>query len=301
MTGQSVYERMRALVELRYPNYADLWHGTRKEFGAAWEAEFSEAIALIFGAIEAGWDEPIDGYAEFCTDALRSQIFFERHGHYKASSYGEVTKAYYHNADFMCRCYLPGMFISHFIWPHHHRMLRYFRSLMTDLRGTIRSFYEIGTGCGLYSKELLQLVPESRGEGFDISEYALSFTNRVLVAFGLADRYKVHQQDILTHPPDEPADLVISQEVLEHLEDPEVFLRGLAAMTRRGGYAYIAAAVNAGHVDHIYLYRSPREIADQITAAGFAIIDQRSEYAYTNKPMELRPCHTGFLCRRGSA
>src|SRR5262245_28070850 len=121
----------------------------------------------------------------------------------------------------MQRRYLPGMYLSHFVWPHHQRMLRYFRRVAMMLRDRPHTFYEVGTGCGIYSKETLRLLPESRGVGFDISEYALAFTDRVVKAFGLASRYSVRRQDVLTDPPTELADLVINQEVLEHLEDPQ--------------------------------------------------------------------------------
>lgn len=83
--------------------------------------------------------------------------------------------------------------------------------------------------------------------------------------------------------------------MLEHLEDPVAYLRSLFAMIRPGGYAYVAAALNAGHVDHIYLYRSPAEIEAQLVQVGFKIIEQRSELAYSGKPIDITPCHAGFF------
>ena len=82
------------------------------------------------------------------------------------------------------------------------------------------------------------------------------------------------------------------------MEDPVAYMRALYGMVRSGGYAYIAAAINAAHVDHIYLYRSPDEVAAEIKEAGFAILKRHSEMAYAGKPREVTPCHAGFLCRR---
>lgn len=287
---------MLAEIRASYPNYADLWEGTRNEFGPSWEEEFNASVAALFGFNPESWKEAIDGYAEFCTDALRSQIYFERKGHYKASSYAAVAEQYYHNPDFMLRCYLPGMFLSHYIWPHHHRMLRYFRGLMSNL-GQARTFSEVGTGCGMYSKEALALLPHVRGIGYDISSHSLSYTARVVGAFGSADRYRTEVRDILVNPPG-TADFVICQEVLEHLENPAEFVQGLFRMTRPGGYSYISAAINAGHVDHIYLYRNPDEVLRHLTDAGFTVIDSKAEFAYGGKPVEVTPCHGAFLCRR---
>lgn len=292
----SIYQQMLTVIRARYPAYANVWESSRKEFGEEWEEEFNASVAALFGLNPDAWKEAIDGYAEFCTDALRAQIYFERKGKYKASSYAEVAEACYHNPDFMLRCYLPGMFLSHFIWPHHHRMLGYFRGLKPHL-ASVRTFSEVGTGCGMYSKEALALLPEVRGAGYDISSHSLSFTERVIKSFGLGDRYRTEVRDIVANTP-EPADFVICQEVLEHLENPAEFVCSLFDMTKPGGLAYISAAINASHVDHIYLYRSPDEVLHHLTEAGFQIVDSRAEYAYGGKPIEITPCHGAFLCRR---
>lgn len=289
------YDRLYQLVRQKYPNYADVWERSRQEFGEAWRAEFSNAIMMMFGASEYGWASAVDGYAAFCTDALRAQIYFERNGRYKASSYSDVAAACYHNPDFMFRAYLPGLFLSHYVWPHHFRMLSWFRSLMARI--TVKSFSEVGTGCGLYSIDGLRIFNKCSGVGYDISEHALKFTAQAVQNYGYGSRYKTRVQDVLANQP-EASDLVICQEVLEHIEDPAGFCVGLFKMTRPGGHAYITAAINAGHVDHIYLYRSFDQTLDHIRQAGFEVVASHEEYAYAGKPIELTPCVGGALARR---
>ena len=241
----------------------------------------------------------MEGYAEFCTEALRAQVFFEKHGHYKASNYQEVLKECYHSSDYMEKRYLPGQYLSHSIWPHHQRMLRHFTEvLLPKISGDVALFYEIGVGCGMYSQKTLQALPAVRGIGYDISDYALKFTYRVLQAHGLADRYEIRNQDIISNPIEQKADFIICQEVLEHLEDPQAFIHGLFAAARPGGWAYITAAINAAHTDHIYLYRSPDEVSAQITQAGWEILDTQIECNYPEKPVEFRPTIAGFLARK---
>ncbi len=292
------FDRMLQMMKQRYPNFSNLWEQSREDFGPQWEDDIDLALAKVFGDDANAVEEIVDGYAEFSTDAVRSQIYFERKGEYKASDYDEVAKTYYHNRDFMFRCYLPGMLVSHFVWPHHFRMLSWFRTLLADLAPDIKTFCEVGTGCGLYSEQVMERVPGSRGVGYDISESALEFTKRVAVSFGHGDHYQTAVCNIITDPPKEQYDLALSQEVLEHLEDPIAYMRALREMLRPGGYAYIAAAVNAAHVDHIYLYRSPDDVAAEIEEAGFTILKRHAELAYAGKPQELTPCHAGFLCRR---
>lgn len=294
---ESTFQQMFALVEGSYPNYAGAWSEARTTNGGSWEKEISERIALVFGSMpNDDWREAVDGYAEFCTDALRAQVFFERHGRYPESDYDTVVAACYADEDYMNRRYLPGQYLSHYIWPHHFRMLSRYRDvLLGGVSSEIRNFYEVGVGCGMYSLQTLLRRPECRGIGFDISPFSTAFTARVVKAHGLADRYETRTQDAFVNGPSELADLVISQEVLEHLPDPANFVAQLRSMTRPDGWGYITAAINAAHTDHIYLYRSPNEVVEQLERAGWVIVDKQIESNYPEKPEQFRPTIAGFL------
>jgi hypothetical protein len=89
-------------------------------------------------------------------------------------------------------------------------------------------------------------------------------------AFGLSDRYTIVLQDVVANAI--PAcEWLLCVEVLEHLEDPVKFLNVLRAALKPGGRAFITAALNAPHVDHIYLYRDPEQVLDQLRSAGFSL------------------------------
>lgn len=296
----SAFDRLQVLLASRYPNYASLWLKSREEFGPDWEADISRNIERVFGVDDgSAWQAAVDGYAEFCTDALRAQVFFEKTGRYKASNYADVARECYHSADYMERRYLPGQYLSHYIWPHHQRMLKGFLDhMLPKVFAGSGTFYEVGVGCGMYSQMLLQRFPRLTGVGIDISEFSLRFTEAVVRAHGLADRYRTLALDIATPALPPPADLVVCQEVLEHLEDPASFVTRLYALTGPGRHAYISAAINAAHTDHIYLYRSDAEVAGQIARAGFRILDRQVESSYPEKPLQFRPTIAGFLCER---
>ncbi|MCD4832080.1 MAG: methyltransferase [Anaerohalosphaeraceae bacterium] len=293
---KNLYERMNKM----YPVYAPLWMESLEQFGEQWEEEISLNISRVFGSeYNERWDEAISGYAEFCTEALRAQCYFEKTGAYKATSYEETVEECYHSADYMKKRYLPGQYLSHYIWPHHQKMLRRFiNNLLPQIMQNVSLFYEVGVGCGMYSQWALNTIPKACGIGYDISDYALEFTLRVAKSHGYGERYKIINQNIIDEPIERKADLVISQEVLEHLDKPQLFIDSLYSAVRSGGWGYITAAINAAHTDHIYLYRSPEEVQQQLENAGWQICDTQIESNYPQKPIEKRPTIVGFLVRK---
>jgi hypothetical protein len=292
--------KMRDLLKIRYPFLVKQWSESLDSFGEEWKLEFSQRVASMFGADQTDrWEEAITGYAEFCVDAMRAQAYFEKNGRYRASSYQECYDACYNNSDYMERRYLPGQYLSHYVWPHHQRMLRNFRDrVLPTVRETTSLFYEVGVGCGLYSLTSLECLRAVKGVGVDISKFSLNFTNRVIQNHGYGDRYDIMQHDIFDSVIDPKCDFIICQEVLEHLENPEYFVTRLFDMTKLGGYGYITAAVNAGHTDHIYLYRSPKEVEAHITAAGWKIIDIHTEENYPEKPLSFRPVIVSYFTQK---
>lgn len=158
-------------------------------------------------------------------------------------------------------------------------------------------FFEVGVGCGMYSKITLDNKPGIRGIGFDISQHSLDYTGRVMKSFGYESRYRLENRDI-RYGYDVKADFLICQEVLEHLENPAEFCRWLFDMIRPGGQAFITAALNAGHSDHIFLIRHPVEVEKMLTDAGFHIARIQEESAPGSKPRNLTPSLAGFLCAK---
>jgi 2-polyprenyl-3-methyl-5-hydroxy-6-metoxy-1,4-benzoquinol methylase len=300
VTDFEKYSLVCDAMEQRYPVIAPVWRAAFDRFGDAWLHEFVRNVEVIYGTVGATTAarlvEALDAYAEFANDSMRNQVFFEKHGRYRASSYADVRRDCYLNEDHMTRCYLPGMYLSHFLWPQHFHMLTGFRSTILPRVREAKLFYEVGVGCGIYSKVTLEAIPNATGVGLDISPYALEFTHEMLQAFGLGDRYKVLNQDIRDGAP--PCDFLICQEVLEHLENPAEFCVWLSNLVRPGGHAYITAALNAAHSDHIYLFREPRELEDMVRAAGFQPLHGQEEFAPGRKPRATTPSLAGFMCER---
>ena len=303
MTDAKKWAVLCGAMQARFPVLASVWMQAHDRFGEAWLPDCIRNIERLYGVIDeplsAPLQEMLDGYAEFAADAMRNQVHYERTGRYRASSYAEVAATCYHNEEHMTRRYLPGMYVSHYLWPQHYHMLKGFTEVLLPRVRHSRLFFEVGVGCGVYSRCTLETLPDVQGIGFDISEYALNFTADVVAAAGLRARYQTVRQDI-RHGYRDLADFLVCQEVLEHLENPGEFCSWLRNMIRPGGWAYITAALNAAHSDHIFHFRDPAQLEAMLRDAGLQPVHLQEECAPGNKPRHLTPSLAGFLCQRPS-
>ena len=271
----SSYPGVRCLERIFRETYPFMGESVRRAysvFGPEWARELEELLGRMFPA-DSDLAAAAKGYVNFALDAMRLQKRFERELRYIPKSHAEASGEVYHNEAYMMGLYLPGILLSHLLWPHHYRQRRFFEmSFLEDMRraGAAR-FCEVGVGTGFYSRVVLVGLPGVIGTGYDISAFSRFYGERQAAAFGVADRFRVCLQDVVANPPAEETDWLVSVEVLEHLEDPPRFLRGLRQLLRPGGKAFITAALNAANADHIYLYRSPGEVTAQLADAGFAV------------------------------
>jgi SAM-dependent methyltransferase len=284
-----------------YPVLATPFVSAEARFGPRWADEAVPAIEGLYGTITEPLSDrlkvAVGCYAEFANDSMRHQVMYERTGKYRASNYEDVRAALYDNADHMTQNYLPGMWFSHFVWPQHYFSLLGFMDCVLPRVEDNGVFFEVGVGCGMYSKVTMDHKPAMRGIGFDISQHSLDYTGQVVQSFGYGSRYKLENRDV-RHGYEVKADFLICQEVLEHLENPAEFCRWLYDMIRPGGQAFITAALNAGHSDHIFLMHHPLEVENMLTDAGFHILRMQEEAAPGSKPRNLTPSLAGFLCSK---
>lgn len=263
--------RMQALFDQRYKLSRALIGRATESFGQEWCDDF-EAVIESLCADDEELQAATKGYVAFAIDSMRRQKAFELTRQYPAKSYEQAAAEVYFNEAHMMREYLPGLLLSHFLWPHHYRQLRFFdtaflapMSLARDAR-----FAEVGVGTAVYSRRILSRLERAKGAGYDISPSSCAFAKRHLACAGVGHRFMMHQQDIMAHQI-EPVPWLVCVEVLEHLEQPIQFLKALRSGLAPGGRAFITAALNAAHTDHIYLYKNGEEVHEHLLAAGFAL------------------------------
>jgi hypothetical protein len=151
------------------------------EFGAPWRRDFEAMLERLY-AEEDALDNAVRGYGSFVIDSMRRQKQFEKERCYPAKSYAEAAKEVYLNDDYMERQYLPGLLLSHYLWTHHYQQLTYFKAFFVEAMRSraVRTFAEVGVGTGIYSRALLEGLPEACGTGFDISPLSATLLRTVL-------------------------------------------------------------------------------------------------------------------------
>jgi SAM-dependent methyltransferase len=262
---------LQQLFRTQYGFLKDAVDRIASMFGPPWVEDFEESLQTLFPAGDS-LARAARGYAKFVMNLLRAQRRFEKELAYPAKTYAEAMQEVYLDAEYMASEYLPGLLLSHYLWPHHYHQLRFFETAYISqmLLHDRPHFAEVGVGTGMYSRRVLQRAPGARGDGFDISPASHAFAQEHVRAFGFEDRWDAHLKDV-TEEKGGPWEWLLCIEVLEHLEDPVALLRALREMLADGGRAFITAALNAAHVDHIYLYRSADEVIAQLEKAGFAL------------------------------
>lgn len=263
--------KLRAIFNASHRLSRDLVDRAFNRFGHEWANDFEDGLATLCPD-EANLTAAAKGYSAFAFDSMRRQKLFEFAREYPHKTYAQAAGETYFNAEHMMREYLPGLLLSHFLWPHHYRQLQFFDMAFA---GAMRlseqqQFAEVGVGTAVYSRRLLARLPDSTGNGYDISPSSCHFAQRQIKALGAQARYSIFEQDVIAEPiPTVP--WMVCVEVLEHLEQPVEFLRSIRSALAPGGKAFITAALNSAHADHIYLYRNSEEVWEHLRAAGFTL------------------------------
>ena len=242
----------------------------------ALEAELDDLFAYISYAKTQCL--PVDYLAEcydlIVKDTLREQLYFQRHGRYRYSTFDEVAKSVYFDDEYM-RKYMHGLAITAYLWPNHRDLHRYFaRTIPAAQRG---KYLEIGPGHGMYMMTAMRKSKYDQFDGIDLSPTSVAMTRALLGdgVFGSFQNYRIFEQDFLDSDfvPDSYAAVVMG-EVLEHVEEPAIFLDRIRQVATSDAYIFITTPINAPAIDHIYLFDSFQSIESLVSDAELRIVDK---------------------------
>ena len=108
--------------------------------------------------------------------------------------------------------------------PVHRRQREQLLKLISTLH--VKTVLDVGCGAGDNLSALSQAMPHLQLAGADVSAEALALTSKRVPGVTL------HQFDAQTHALDQKFDLVMSIQVIEHLEDDVSALRNMGTMSK---------------------------------------------------------------------
>lgn len=263
-----------AISRSLFANLGNTIEDLTNEYGQAYLDDFEASLVMLRQAFpEKEWPKwAAEGFLKFSRDVLREELRFKKTGSYTHSGDEQtlVAEKIYNDPGVMEGSYLVGLFITYFLWPHHYRILNFFRKAFLDTEGEVAHFAEWGVGHGLHCRMARDRWPRASISGFDLSPSSLEFTRRMLA--GTTGDNELTLQDV-TKISEGRVDRLVCSEVLEHVADPARVLKNIRACLAPGGIAFVTGAVMSPQIDHIYLFETDQHLINMIAEAGLTIID----------------------------
>jgi SAM-dependent methyltransferase len=165
--------------------------------------------------------------------------------------------------------------------------------LVTDVvrRRGARRVLDVGCGSGVNLRHVAAASPTATGAGIDVDPSVVALARRSLAAWGLADRFAVHEADVRDLPDlPGPWDLVLLLQNVYYFDgaDRTELLRRLRWLASPGGAVLVATAVPdardpaAAHLDVVLRSTAGNtplptvaELRADLTAAGFNHVEVR--------------------------
>ncbi len=205
---------------------------------------------------------------------MEDQKYFLENGHYRYSSFKDVEELY-KTSSYM-ESYVVGLGLSTYLWHVHRGMMRFFFEHCKRLTKGGK-YLEIGPGHGEYFITAMENTDFDSYCAVDISETSVNIT-KSFCEYSLGNatnkNYQVLHKNFFDYTPKDKFDAVIMGEVLEHVENPKMFLEKIYDVANDDAFIYITTAINAPQPDHIYHFRTIDEVLDLFRNTKLGVVDQ---------------------------
>lgn len=165
------------------------------------------------------------------------------------------------------------------------------RRVLPEIEGNYSDILDIGSGQGIITYEIARRLPQSEVVGIDILEHLVERDNRVAKKIGLKNcRFEV--MDIMNMDYENHFDLVVTVDILEHIENDEKALQQFSKVLKPEGelllhvpayerrWLFFGWKVNFDVEGHFRPGYSIEDISNKITDAGFEIVEARYTYGW---------------------
>lgn len=221
-----------------------------------------------------------ESYLTMLNDTMKETNFFAQNGHYRYSSFNEVKDKVYFNTDYMKK-YMVGLALSSYIWLAHIKIRKFFTEYIDNIKSG-KNYLEIGPGHGEFFTRAVKSRKFTNYLGVDLSPTSIELT-KDMVSYQVGELAKCCNflcEDFFSFKPDKNADLIVIGEVLEHVENPLLFLKKSREILSENGEIFATIPINAPAIDHIYLFSHPDDVENLAKDANLKI--KQSEYCIAN-------------------
>jgi 2-polyprenyl-3-methyl-5-hydroxy-6-metoxy-1,4-benzoquinol methylase len=272
----AAYPSLAKMIERQIAAFPDNEEALQKRFAKDDEAHLrlaDDLARLILLVAGPEVDTICADYRWLANMVLQEEDFFRRNGRYRLSKFQDALDQVYNDRVFMTR-YMNGLLATQLWWRNHTEVLGFFRDRFVAENAPGFSHLEVGPGHGLFLYMAAMSPRCGSAEGWDISDASLAGTRKALDAMEVKRDVALRKVDLFASPAGSFQSIAFS-EVLEHLEQPLDALRILHGLLADGGRIFVNAPVNSPAPDHLFLFRTPEEVAELVEKAGFTVVETK--------------------------
>ncbi|KTD60703.1 class I SAM-dependent methyltransferase [Legionella shakespearei] len=225
-----------------------------------------------------------ESYKTIMSSVIMETMYFQEHKKYRYSRFAEVADSVYYNEEYMSQ-YMHGVLISLFFWPNHLKLYRFFCTTLP--KNKTGDYLEIGPGHGYFFKAAVEQSNYQRFFGIDLSETSIQQTKNLLdITHPEQSNIHLYCSDFFAYPFQEQSfDAIVMGEVLEHVENPQDFLKKIALLAKKDAYIFVTTCLFAPIIDHIYEFHDLGEIETLFLECGLKI-KESCILPYVDKTLE---------------
>jgi SAM-dependent methyltransferase len=163
----------------------------------------------------------------------------------------------------------------------------------------VKIILDAGSGFGQYTYRMARWFPKSQIKAVDIKLEQIADCKQFMQKVGLAERVKFELGDLTQFQENEKYDLVLSVDVMEHIEEDVLVFRNFYASMKNGGMLLISTPSDQGGSDshdhdheegvHGFIDEHVRdgynisEIESKLKSVGFSKVETRYSYGKPGK------------------
>lgn len=171
----------------------------------------------------------------------------------------------------------------------------YFSFALRQLPGSApRDILDAGSGIGAYTLRLAKAFPGASVLGWDVDLRKVELATDVAREAGIRNAHFEHRDICADDLPESAFDLVLSIDVLEHIDDHTAALRNLRHVLRPGGFLLLQTPQSDQrrvfrrfygwhHADHCHEGFLRKDLIPQLMTAGFIVLSVRETFGFPGR------------------